>query len=320
MTEYAIGIDLGGTKIAGALVTRDGRIAAEERLPTRREEGVEAVVDRVAACILSLRNRADGPIAGVGIGAAGMTDSRTGVVLLAANLQWFDVPLRDLLLQRPGMDTIPRLYVDKDTNASVLGELLFGAGRGTQHLFCTTVGTGVGGGMVINGRLYHGASEGASDIGHLVLVEDGYLCGCGKRGCVETLVSGLAIARQAQAALQEGRSSALSDLPRESITAVEVVAAARTGDALAREILAEAGRYLGWALAYYIDLNNPELIIIGGSVSLAAGELFMEPVRQTIAARALPPNVRAARLSLPGLGQNAGEVGAAALVWHHLDD
>ncbi len=319
MTDYAIGIDLGGTKIAGALVTRTGAIAAEERLPTQREEGVEAVVDRIAACIQRLRDRADGPIAGVGIGAAGMTDSRTGVVLLASNLLWFDVPLRDLILQRMGPDSAPRIDVDKDTNAAVLGELLFGAGRGTRHLFYATVGTGVGGGMVIDGRLYHGASEGASDLGHLVLEENGVLCGCGKRGCVETLASGPAIARQAQAALQQGRASRLSALPADSITAVEVVEAAQAGDVLALEIVAAAGRHLGAALAYYVDLNNPELIVIGGGVPTAAGELFMEPVRQAIAARALPPNARTARLSLPGLGKNAGEIGAAALVWHHLE-
>ncbi len=317
MTEYAIGIDLGGTKIAGTLVTRSGAIAAEERLLTQSEEGVDPVIDRIVDCIHSLQRQADGPIMGIGIGAAGATDSQRGVVIMASNLKWSNVPLRALILDRLNIPALPVL-VDKDTNAAVLGEMLFGAGRGARHLFYATVGTGVGGGMVLDGRLYHGATEGSSDLGHLVLEPEGVLCGCGKRGCLETLSSGPAIARQAWAAVQQGHASSLSSLPQTAITAVEVVEAARSGDALARDILATAGHWLGVALAYYVDLNNPEMIVIGGGVPTAAGDLFLKPVGQTMIARALPHNVRSVHVTLPGLGRNAGEVGAAALIWHHL--
>ena len=322
MTEYAIGIDLGGTKIAGAVVAPDGTLLAETRQPTLAEEGVEAVVGRIVDCIHTLQAEATaspaGTLVGIGLGAAGATDSRHGVVIMASNLKWQNVPIRDLLLAR--LDASPDLpvLVDKDTNAAVLGEMLFGAGRGTRHLLYATVGTGVGGGMVLDGRLYHGATEGSSDLGHLVLEPEGVLCGCGKRGCLETLASGPAIARQAREALQQGRTSQLSSLPVELLTAVEVVAAAQAGDDLALEVLATAGHYLGIALAYYLDLNNPELIVVGGGVPTAAGDLFLEPVRRTMASRALPHNANAVRLTLPGLGQHAGEVGAAALVWHHL--
>jgi len=317
MTEYAIGIDLGGTKIAGALVTQSGLIEAEERLPTQPEEGVEPVIGRIVDCIRSLQKQADGSVVGLGIGAAGATDSRRGVVIMASNLKWSDVPLRDMILERLNMPTLPVL-VDKDTNAAVLGEMLFGAGRGARHLFYATVGTGVGGGMVIDGRLYHGATEGASDLGHLVLEPQGVLCGCGKHGCLETLASGPAIARQAGTAVQQGRVSSLSSIHGDSLTAVEVVKAAQAGDALALEVLAEAGHWLGVALAYYVDLNNPELIVIGGGVPTAAGDLFLDSVRQTLIARALSHNSQSVRITLPGLGHNAGEVGAAALIWHHL--
>jgi glucokinase len=324
MSEYAIGIDLGGTKIAGASVAPDGTILAETRLPTLSEEGVDPVIGRIVACIRDLEAQAadtsTGTLAGIGLGAAGATDSRSGVVIMASNLKWKNVPLRDLLLARLGASPGLPVRVDKDTNAAVLGEMLFGAGRGTRHLFYATVGTGVGGGMVLDGRLYHGATEGASDLGHLVLEPDGILCGCGKHGCLETLSSGPAIARQAREALAQGRASSLSAIPAESLTAVEVVEAAQAGDALALDVLAQAGHYLGVALAYYLDLNNPELIVVGGGVPTAAGDLFLEPVRRTMAARALPYNAQAVRLTLPGLGKNAGAVGAAALVWHHLAD
>lgn len=318
MTEYAIGIDLGGTKIAGAIVAPDGTILAETRLPTQAEEGVEAVVGRIVDCIRSLQAQAAGTLAGIGLGAAGATDSRSGVVIMASNLKWNNVPIRDLLLARLEASPALPVLVDKDTNAAVLGEMLFGAGRGTRHLFYATVGTGVGGGMVLDGRLYHGATEGASDLGHLVLEPDGVLCGCGKHGCLETLSSGPAIARIAREALAQGRASRLSSIPAETLSAVEVVEAAKAGDGLALEILATAGHSLGIALAYYLDLNNPELIVVGGGVPTAAGDLFLEPVRRTMTARALPYNAQSVRLTLPGLGKNAGEVGAAALLWHHL--
>jgi glucokinase len=316
VSDHAIGVDLGGTKIEAALIDRAGNLMGTARRPTNVGEGVAAVVDRVVACIEELL-AAERAVAGVGIGAAGMTDSRRGVVMLASNLKWRGVPLRDLVVERLGAEWAGRVWVDKDTNAAALGEMLYGAGRGARHLLYVTVGTGVGGGMVLDGRLYHGATEGAADIGHLVLEPDGDLCGCGKRGCLEALASGPAIARRACAALERGEPSALTCLDREAITAVEVVAAAREGDDLARAAVEEAGRYLGVALAYYVDISNPERIIIGGGVA-AAGDLLLEPARRVIAARALPSNAEAARVMLAGLGGQSGAIGAAALVWHGL--
>lgn len=316
MESYAIGIDLGGTKIEGALIDRAGAVLAQTRQLTAVEEGVDAVVGRIAGCIGALMRDAQ-PVSGIGIGAAGMTDSRRGVVLMASNLKWENVPLRDLVIERLGATWAQRVWVDKDTNAAALGEMLYGAGQGAKHLLYVTVGTGVGGGMVLDGRLYHGATEGASDIGHLVLEPEGEVCGCGKRGCLETLASGPAIAREAHAALERGESSALVALGHDGLSAVEVVEAARAGDALARSVLARAGRYLGIALAYYVDLNNPECIIIGGGVS-AAGNLLVEPARQAVAERALANNAKAAQIVLAGLGSESGAVGAAALVWHGL--
>src|SRR5512147_1010177 len=199
MDACSIGLDLGGTKIAAALVDRSGSVVSKLVEPTLAEQGVESVVARMASCVQTLLERAGQPVVGLGIGTAGMTDSKKGSVIMASNLKWKDVPVRQLLVDRLGVDWSNRIWVDKDTNAAVLGEMLYGAGKGSGHLLYVTVGTGIGGGMVLDGKLYHGASEGASDIGHLVLDPDGPLCGCGKFGCVEALASGSAIARDALA-------------------------------------------------------------------------------------------------------------------------
>ena len=317
MNRYAIGIDLGGTKISGALVDHVGAIVFKESLPTQAEEPIESVLGRILYCIEKLQGEADGVVIGIGIGVAAMTDSRRGVVIHASNLLWTNVPLRELILERMGMKWKECIWVDKDTNAAALGEMHYGAGRSSNHLLYVTVGTGVGGGMILDGRLYHGASEGASDLGHLVLNPEGETCGCGKRGCLETLSSGKAIARQTQEALRRGNKSALSDMNIEEITAYDVVEAAKKGDSLAKNILTSAGHYLGIALAYYVDLNNPELIIIGGGVS-AAGDLLIEPIRQTIKERSLPANFRTVKVVHAGLGVDSGSIGAASLVWQNF--
>ncbi len=318
MKQYAIGIDLGGTKISGALVDSLGAIAFKDSLLTRSEEPISSVLTRIIDCIERIISKADGAIIGIGVGVAAMTDSKNGIVIRASNLKWADVHLRDLILERMSDEWRDRLWIDKDTNAAALGEMYFGAGKNLNHILYVTVGTGVGGGMILDGRLYHGASEGASDIGHLVLDPEGEICGCGKHGCLETLSSGKAIARQTKEELRQGAVSTLASVNLENISAYEVVEAAKNGDELAINILKSAGHYLGIALAYYVDINNPELIIIGGGVS-AAGDLLIEPIKQTIQQRALPSNAKTARVVPAGLGLDSGSIGAAALVWHNLE-
>lgn len=317
MNQFVLGVDLGGTKIAYALLSQDGRVVNRIVEPTRAEEGYKAVIARMAAQIRQIVDQPDYKVVGIGIGAAGRTDSRQGIVLLASNLKWQDVPLRQILVYSLGSEWQNLIWVDKDTNAAVLGEMYFGAGKGSNHLLYVTVGTGIGGGMVLEGNLYHGVSEGASDIGHLVLQSDGPLCGCGKRGCLEALASGPAIAHAAIKALQEGRQSSLGLLPTEQITAQAVVEAARQGDRLALNCLENAGKWLGIALAYYIDINNPERIIVGGGVG-QAGDLLLDSVRRTIASWAIPRNVEAVQVLPAGLITDSGVIGAATLVWHHL--
>jgi len=319
MADFSIGIDLGGTKIAAALVNRQGKIHAQRVEATLAEEGPEPVIGRIAGLVKSLISEGDGSILGIGVGAAGMTDSRSGVVLMASNLKWKNVPLKDLLVKKIGAEWSDKVVVDKDTNAAVLGEMLFGAGMGSRHLFYVTVGTGIGGGMVVDGRLYHGASEGASDFGHLVLEENGPLCGCGKHGCLEALASGPAIARIAREMISRGTSSDLQRYPPEEISAETVVQSAKKGDKLAFQVIENAGKMIGRGLALYCDINNPDHIIIGGGVATACGDLLFTPIRRTVEIYALPNNARAVQILPAGLKADSGVIGAAALVWGQLE-
>ena len=317
MDQFALGVDMGGSKISYALVDQDGKVFLRALEQTRAAEGPAAVINRMAAKINEFLSLNLSNVIGIGIGAAGMTDSQRGIVINASNLHWRNVPLKQDLLNQlnPGWEN--KTWVDKDTNAAALGEMFFGSGQGSKDLLYVTVGTGIGGGMILGGQLYHGVSEGASDIGHLVLVEDGPLCGCGKRGCLETLASGPAIARLAVKLLGDSANSPLKSLPTDQITAQTVVEAARAGDSLALQCLETAGKWLGIALAYYIDINNPDRIIIGGGVGLA-GELLSGPARRIAQERSLPTNAQAVQILQAGLVADSGVIGAACLVWQNI--
>ncbi len=317
MNQFALGVDLGGSKISYALVDQNGKVIKQALEQTHAEEGSEAVINRMSAKINEFLLLDSSNIVGIGIGAAGTTDSQHGIVINASNLHWHNVHLKEGLLKKITSGWENKIWIDKDTNAAAVGEMFFGAGKGSKDLLYVTVGTGIGGGMILGGKLYHGVSEGASDLGHLVLVEDGDICGCGKRGCLETLASGPAIARLATKLLSDYPTSTLKSLPPEQITASAVVEAARHGDALALQCLEISGRWLGIALAYYIDINNPDRIIIGGGVGLA-GELLLAHVRNVAKKRSLPSNAQAVQILSAGLNADSGVIGAACLVWQNL--
>ncbi len=317
---YVIGIDLGGTKVSTALVDSTGKIIAHDYRETRAVEGLQAVVGRMldgARMVMAQAGMERSQVAAVGVGAPGPLDIEAGVVVAPPNLPgWDHVPLKQLIENGLGITA----FLENDANAAALGEHRFGAGRGTEHMIYVTVSTGIGGGLILNGRLYHGASGMAGEIGHITVVPYGPLCGCGNRGCLEALASGTAIARQARERVARGVPTLISDLAEgdpEHITAKLVAEAASQGDVEAQEIIAEAMNYLGIGMANLVNLFNPQLIVIGGGLT-SIGESLLGPVRRAVNQRAFREQAQAVRVVRAGLGSNVGVLGAAAVALAQL--
>jgi glucokinase len=318
--QLVIGIDLGGTKISTALVDSTGEVVASDYRETLATQGQDAVIERMLAAARQAMAKADATqqqAAAVGIGAPGPLDVRTGVVVAPPNLPgWDHVPLKQRIEERLGIAT----YLDNDANAAALGEHRFGAGQGTTHMIYVTVGTGIGGGLILDGRLYHGDSGIAGEIGHTTILPDGPRCGCGNRGCLEALASGTAIAREARERVARGVPTLICDLAQgdsERITARLVAEAARQGDRVAGEILSEAMEYLGIGMANLVNLFNPQVIVIGGGLA-NVGELLFAAARRVIDQRAFDAAAQAVRLVPAELGDNAGVLGAAAVALAEL--
>lgn len=283
-----LGVDIGGTKCAVALGMPDGSLLRRREEPTRADEmGPEAIIERLAAMARALlAEQAGGAPEGIGISCGGPLDSRTGIVHDPPNLRgWDAVPVRAFFESAfPGVP----VALENDANATALAEWRWGAGRGTRNMAFVTIGTGIGGGLILDGRLYRGTNDLAGEVGHQTILPNGPLCGCGKCGCLEALASGPAIARLARESLDYGRGNRLLQAAGgkpADIQARHVVAAAREGDPFSRSILAEAGTYLGIGLANLIQILNPERIILG-TIAVHAGDLLLEPVRQSVADRA----------------------------------
>ncbi len=311
MAQYVLGVDLGGTKILTALVDRRGRVLERVRMATPQtgpDTVVAAIVESVGA-VVQQAGIEPGGIEAVGVGAPGPSDPVAGVVFDPPNLAgWHDVPLAEMLSGRLGI----RAYVENDANAAALGERWTGAGHGIDDIIYITVSTGIGGGLIFGGRLYHGTSGTAGEIGHMVLVYGGPLCPCGRRGCLEAVASGTAIAREARAVVDSGRATALSAVPRESLSAADVAQAAREGDAASREIFARAAAYVGTGVTNLVNLLNPAMVIIGGGVA-KAGDLLFAPVRRIVLEEAFERPATAVQIVPAALGDSSGAIGAAAV-------
>ena len=310
----ACGIDVGGTKIAGGVVDEDGTILEELQVvsPATDVPAIEAAIETL---VTELRTRHS--IEAVGVGAAGYIDKARAVVLFAPNLAWRDLDLKADLERTLGLPVV----VENDANAAAWGEFQYGAGHDVDDLLLVTVGTGVGGGVVLDGALYRGAFGVGAEIGHMRVVPDGILCGCGNRGCFEMYASGSALVREARAAARAGSLLAadLLDLAGgdpESITGPLVTQAAHEGDAFSIEQLSSLGRWLGEGIASLTAVLDPAVVVIGGGVS-AAGDLLLDPARAAfrsqLTGRGYRPmlEIRPARL-----GNRAGLIGAADLTRH----
>jgi glucokinase len=308
-----VAVDLGGTKIVAALVSSRGEIEFKEYLPTLAGEGVEVVISRIFAAIdrvLSTSGVKPAQLAGIGIAAAGVLDLDRGVVSVSPNLPgWHDIPLREMVREKLGRS----IFLINDTSAAAWGEHCYGRGRGVDNLIFLAIGTGIGGGIIIDGRLYHGVNGSAGEIGHMTIDVNGPQCSCGNIGCLEMLASGTAIAKEAMARIAQGAKSSLAGLAPEGITAERVSVAAQRGDPLALEVISRAGGYLGVGMVNLVNLFNPELIVVGGGVA-GMGDMLLNPARQVVKERAFELPARGVRIVPSPLGNDAGVLGAAALV------
>jgi glucokinase len=316
--KFIIGVDLGGTNIVVGAMPEDGsRVMAVRSEPTHSERGTEAVVDRIVAMIAGVISEVMNSTGarptdflGVGVGAPGPLDREAGVVIVAPNLGWRDFPLRD----RVGDAIRLPVTLDNDANCATVGEWWRGAAQGANHVIGITIGTGIGGGVILDGKLFHGASDVAGEIGHTTIDSTGRYCKCGNYGCLEAYASGPAIALRAREALERNEESRLRLLVNgnlEAITAATVYDAAREGDALAREIVRDTARFLGTGIANILNILNPDVVVIAGGVTQAGDSLF-EPLRAEVLRRAFRPAVAACRIVPGTLPGTAGMVGAVA--------
>lgn len=324
--SWVVGVDIGGTKLAvGAVPFAGGQPRALRTSPTEGHRGAPFVVDRIAEMVQGVIDdlERDGGVprdrvVGVGIGSPGPLDRESGVVIESPNLGWDHLPLRDLVCAATGLPAT----LDNDANCAVYGEWWMGAGRGYQTLVGVTIGTGIGGGLVIDGKVYHGASDAAGEIGHTTIDLTGRKCACGNYGCLEAYASGPNIAARAVEGIQAGIESGLSDMvdgDLDLITAATVYEGAVRGDPYANEVIRETAQILGAGIANLINILNPEAVVIAGGVA-RAGEHLMVPLRATVRRRAFRSAWEACTVLMAELPDTAGLIGAAGVFrMHHLE-
>ncbi|MFK7693787.1 ROK family protein [Paenibacillus sp. HJGM_3] len=310
--HYRVGLDLGGTNIVGGLVNEHDEVVGLEKVPTEAARGSESVLRRMAELVEGLIETHRIPraaIEAVGAGIPGLVNPLEGVCIGAANLQWRDVPAAARLSELLGLP----VFIDNDVRAYVLGEALFGAGRGHRVVLGVTLGTGIASALIMEGRPYYGARMIAGELGHIYMEGELGVCGCGRTGCLETVASATGLTRQAREQLAAGRPSLLAALALtpEAITAAHITEAYDRGDAVAVELMRHTGRLLGRALSYAVTLYNPDVIVVGGGVA-QAGERLLAPAREELALRALGMYTEGLALKATELGDRAGVLGAAA--------
>lgn len=305
---YLMGIDLGGTHIRVALANQHGIILTRRRVRTPVAEGRAAIMSCLIGLVEQLGSEVS-ELTAIGVGAPGLVDMQAGSIKHAPTLPgWRDVSLAHMLRERMGVP----VFLANDASLAALGEYTYGAGKGLQHFLYLTVSTGIGAGIIVDGQLVLGLHGSAGEVGHMIVEPGGAICACGGRGHLETLASGTAIARLAREALATGQQSLLQQQQESGptgITAADIAQAAEQGDALALDLLKNAGRYLGYAVINLVHLFNPQMIAIGGGVS-SANELVFGPMREVVYTGLMPAFQRDFQLVKATLGDDAGIIGA----------
>jgi glucokinase len=312
--DLVLGIDIGGSKILTAVVDSKGEMLSSDERITHAIKGSEAVIQSIlesAHCALEQAKVAVSELTAIGIGAPGISNPETGILFTSPNLPgWHNIPLKDIMQERLGKKT----FLTNDANAAALGEFYFGAARGTRNFTYITLSTGIGGGIIIDGKIYTGAIGTAGEVGHMTIDDNGPICNCGNRGCWEALASGTALTREAKLRIKEGVRTSILEYAEgdvEKVTAQVIHSAAEQGDNLAKELIARTGYYVGVGLANLINIFNPELIIIGGGLS-NIGDMLLQPALKTAGERAYKEAFQAVRFASAELGRNSGVIGAAA--------
>lgn len=315
--RYVLGVDIGGTNLVVGAVRVDGStVLGLQSEPTGASHGADHVIDRIVgmaqkamAVVASAEPQSE--VIGVGIGSPGPLDTKAGIVILTPNLGWTNMPVRDRIGDRVKLPA----SLDNDATCAMAGEWWIGAAKGARHAVVFTLGTGIGGGIVVDGKLLHGASDVAGEIGHITIETNGRRCGCGNDGCLEAYASGPAIARRTQEAISAGAESIITGLVKgdvAAITAQTVFQAAADGDPLALEVVQDTAKYLGVGVANLINILNPEVVVVCGGVTQAGDHLFV-PLRREVTRRAFRPAVQACRIVPGALPGTAGVVGAAKI-------
>ena len=314
MKKY-IGCDLGGTNLRAAVADTDtGQIYHQRKCPTLANEGQEAVIQRIVGLIHDLREASgssNGTIKGIGIGVPGTPDIDTGVIQFLPNLpgKWLNVPLQSIVEDRVDLP----VALINDVRAITLGEWTFGAGRGADTLACLAIGTGIGGGVVINGQFHLGIGGTAGEFGHHVVEVDGLPCGCGGKGCLELYASGPAIAAMGVKEVMHGHTTKIGELVNHDLNRIDagvIVQAALDGDPIAQGILQRAGKYLGIAVGNILGVISPQRVIFSGGVS-SAGDLLLRPIVQTVNERVHVIPLQKVEFVMAEIGINGGLIGAA---------
>jgi glucokinase len=320
MREFIIGLDIGGTKLAAVVSDHSGNILKKVRRPTESHLGYEAARDKLFDMVYEVVSEAGITISeaiGIGVSCGGPLDTKTGVVYSPPNLPgWDAVPLKAEIEKEFKIPTV----IENDANASALAEWMFGAAKGYKYVFYMTMGTGIGGGIVIDGQIYHGANDSAGEVGHQIILLNGPLCGCGQRGCLEALCSGPAIARRTKEALLTNPDSLILQLAGgkiEDVKGEHLTQAARQGDDLAKKLLDETAMYMGWGIANLVNILNPEVVIIG-TIATAEKDLILDPIRNYVSKFAMRRPAEAVKILPAQLGESVGDLAAVALIMQPL--
>jgi glucokinase len=313
--DYVVGVDLGGTKILAGVFHSSLVCAGVAKVSTKAQRGPEAVIERIARCVRDAVDEADldtKQIRGIGIGAPGAVEGGTGMVIFAPNLEWRDVPLKKQLEKEIG---IP-VFVGNDCTVAMQGVYVAELKSKPQHVIGIFLGTGIGGGLIINGKPYHGSNYTAGEIGHMVLDVDGPKCGCGNKGCFEALASRTAIFQRIKSAVKNGQKTVLTEMLGDNLQDLrsgDLRKAIRRGDKFVDSVIEEAAEYTGIAVGNLLNIFNPDMIVLGGGVIEALADEMMSIIVETARDYAMPGTAKGVEIVASTLGDNAAITGAAVL-------